>query len=97
MSNQCTHAEYYRQFITPKIEARVLMVITPARLLASRDPYFNDIPLAKWDAVWFGGCPADLGAAMRAAGDFPTMAGLVCVAKQAARQWMESNQTAVCA
>ena len=79
------HEQYYAQFVDENIKARVLEVIGLARLDKSNDPLFNDIPLHLWDAV-IPSVPSYLGDKMRKAGDFPTPAGLVCVAKEAARQ-----------
>ena len=48
MSNEVTHAEYYNQFVIDLIPL-VRGAIGEDRIKASRDPYFNDIPLRRWD------------------------------------------------
>lgn len=82
------HREYYGQFVGDHTISQVVSFIGKAKLLASRDPHMNDIPLALWDRV--SGC-ITLGMSFKAAEDYATLAGLVCVAKEAARQWLESQ------
>ena len=89
LTNQCTHREYYAQFVTPDCKARVKSNIGMDRLLASTDPNLNDIPLGEWDRLAFGIMPAD---ALRAAGDYATLGGQVCTLKEAARQVIEEAQ-----
>jgi hypothetical protein len=43
--------ESYRAIVTPSIIKVVASTIGPARILASEDRSFNDIRLAKWDAL----------------------------------------------
>jgi hypothetical protein len=78
----CTHEEYYQQFITPVITARVLTQIGAAKVKASTDPYFNDVPLHCWDRVNLDHC--GIAQKMEQAGDYLTLAGKVCIAKTAA-------------
>lgn len=82
------HREYYRQFVTPAMVARVAAAIGHDVLRASRDGHLNDIPLSKWDNLSVGSSVAD---AMKAAGDWLSPANKVCVLKEAARQWLESE------
>lgn len=86
------HRAYYAQFVTPGTKARVLAVIGRAGLLASKDASFNDIPLPRWYWVCPRLIPVELNKAMRAAGDYPTPAGLVCIAKEAAQQIVEETR-----
>jgi hypothetical protein len=79
------HQAYYGQFVTDDVKDSVLRHIPLATLKASKDTHLNDIGLGTWDRVQV--CRAD---AMRALGDFPTSAGNVCIAKEAARQILES-------
>lgn len=98
------HREYYAQFVTEDIKQKVLAKIGRKAILSSTDPYFNDIGLAEWDAL-FGvhngrmgsdikpRCSAEVDRLMREMGDYPTLAGLVCIAKEAARQIKEQAAT----
>jgi hypothetical protein len=81
------HRTYYGQFVNPNTIARVVNAIGKERLLKSTNPHFNDIPLAKWDLL----VPALPGSGgFTKAGDFYTLRGGVCLAKEAARQFVES-------
>lgn len=51
MSNRCSHAEYYGQFDSPAVRNAILRVIPMSDLMASRDPYMNDIKLSRWDSI----------------------------------------------
>ena len=82
------HRTYYGQFVSPRTIAVVVSVIGAERLLGSTDPHFNDIPLKVWDAL----APIPLAVSFLSLGDFPTPAGSVCVAKEAARQFVERSQ-----
>jgi hypothetical protein len=80
---------YYGQFVTPDTISRVVSRIGAAALRASNDPHLNDIPLKKWNQL-VPGLPGSAGFAK--AGDYYTLAGGVCLAKEAARQWIESQE-----
>lgn len=82
-----SHRRYYSQFVTPAVIAQVAACIGADKLRASRDPHFNDIPLHRWDILAQNLGP--LGASFQALGDYATLGGLVCVAKEAARQFVE--------
>lgn len=84
------HRRYYGQFVNQRTIDTVVRAIGADRLLASTDPHFNDIPLAKWDRL-VGLLP--LAASLRDAGDYLTLSGGVCIAKEAARQYVESRQS----
>lgn len=45
------HQEYYIQFATERTRRLVAQTIGEARILASTDPHFNDIPLREWDIM----------------------------------------------
>ena len=45
------HHEYYIQFATAGTRQLVRARIGTKAILASQDEHFNDIPLAKWDAM----------------------------------------------
>ena len=51
MSGASSYAEYYGQFDSPAVRNAILNVIPMSDLMASTDPYFNDIELSRWDAI----------------------------------------------
>lgn len=82
MSRKFTHREYYGQFVDDEIKSRVRFLLP--QVLESKDEYLNDIPLTVWDNI-----SADylsVGRKMKEAGDYLTLAGWVCIVKEAARQ-----------
>ena len=62
--------------------------IGKTKLLNSKDEHFNDIPLDIWDNM---GLPCGINDLLKQAGDFYTLAGQVCVLKEAGRQIKESE------
>lgn len=86
------HRRYYRQFVTHETVAYVVSSIGADRLVASTDRYFNDIPLTEWDYMQFG-LPYDRDK-LREAGDFITLSGIVCIAKEAARIYTDRTSAA---
>ena len=88
MNHECSHAEYYGQFLTPAIVEAVKSRIGVDRIKQSEDEHFNDIPLAMWDA--FLSHPAfQLHERLKGVGDGWSLSGVVCVAKTAARKIKE--------
>lgn len=85
MSNECSHSEYYSQFITPSARLIVVNSIGRDRIISSTDPHFNDIPLYLWYKLSF---PVK---SLKEAGDFLTLVGKVCIAKEIARQYKASK------
>lgn len=83
------HRAYYAQMVDDAIKACVLRYIPRVELDHSTDPFLNDIPLYLWDMA-AGACHMHIEAALRHYGDQWTMAGGVCVAKEAARQIKET-------
>lgn len=81
------HRKYYAQFVSKNTIACVANFIGKDALLNSKDKHFNDIPLAKWDRL--AGMLPPMAAKIKDAGDYWTLTGLVCVAKEAARQYVE--------
>ena len=82
------HRAYYAQFVDARTIDFVVCQIGADRLRASTDPHFNDIPLRKWDNC-VSGLPGS--GKFRQAGDYYTVAGGVCLAKEAARQYVGSE------
>ena len=93
-----THREYYSQFVTPEIKQLVLSFLqselkrpkykhlTKAQIIANS---FNDIKLNLWDNLTQFIRTKE---ALEAKGDYPTLAGKVCILKEAARQITEENK-----
>ena len=55
MSHRCSHGEYYGQFDSSAVRHAILRVIPLSDLMASRDPYMNDIKLPRWDNIRLDG------------------------------------------
>lgn len=86
LNNECTHEEYYNQFVNNTIKSRVLNAFTKEQLIKaySENESFNTLPLNRWDAIAKN--LFDVSSKMKECGDFLTLAGGVCIAKNAARQ-----------
>ena len=87
INKECTHREYYAQFVTEDTKRAVLYVIGKDKLLSSKDEHLNDIGLKTWDSIGVFG----VGAKLKECGDYLTLAGAVCINKEAARQIIESD------
>ncbi len=85
LDKKCNHRQYYAQFVDAALIAAVLNRIGK-ELKSSTDDNLNDIPLARWDGMARSIRP---GASLNKAGDYPTLAGQVCILKEAARQAIE--------
>jgi hypothetical protein len=85
LSGECANADYYAQFVTEAARQIVLNTIGRERILKSTNKYLNDIPLHLWDRLSF---PVK---GLKEAGDYLTLAGKVCIAKEIARQYKESQ------
>ena len=57
------------------------------RILDSKDEHFNDIPLSKWDQA-----TRTFDVIKWPEGDSPSQAGLVCVAKAGAKEFLRIYQ-----
>ena len=93
------HTEYYSQFVTEEIKGIVKAFLEREKLKyyfrkqkLTDDKHLNNIPLQKWDLLtsFF-----TVGPKMRELGDYPTLAGKVCVLKEAARQLIASGEVEV--
>jgi len=84
------HRTYYSQFVTDEMKRRVLTFIGKDKVVESTDPHFNNIGLHRWDAI-AQPCPCDVAKLLMEAGDYPTLAGLVCILKEAAQQIREEE------
>ena len=85
------HRRFFGQFVTPATIERVVEFIGKDNLLNSIDRRFNDIPLAKWEKIT-SQLPGSAGFAK--AGDYYTLSNGVCLAKEAARQWIDAQKVA---
>ena len=74
LNHECTHREFYGQFVTQIIKSRVENRIGIEAILKSEDKYFNDISLKTWDSIV--GCFAA----------HTTLAEQTCILKEAANQ-----------
>lgn len=96
------HRRYYAQFVNDDVINAVVRSIGADRILASTDEHLNDIPLQDWDRIcgaiargsdiqWTGGRVFRTAIKFEDVGDYATLAGLCCVAKEAARQYIERS------
>lgn len=83
------HRAYYAQFVSKHTIRSVVNFIGEDKLRASTDDHLNDIPMALWDSATI---QLPMACTFKSRGDYLTNAGAVCVAKEAARQWLESLQ-----
>lgn len=86
LNGNCTHEQYYNQFLNNVILNRVESAIGKDVIIKALadDKNLNTIPLAKWDAIATN--LYDVSRKMKEAGDYLTLAGGVCIAKAAARK-----------
>jgi len=90
LSKECTHREYYAQFVNEGLPEVVARIIGADRILNSTDPkHFNDIKLIYWDMCQ--SIPMGTGQKMKEHGDYLTMAGKNCILKEAAKQFYETS------
>ncbi len=84
------HRAYYAQFVTEGIKTHIKRVFGPLALVEAyeKDVHFNTIPLNTWDNM-AEAAKAVLHSRLKEAGDYFTLAGGVCVVKEAARQLAE--------
>ena len=88
LNNECTHREYYAQFVTPDYIEYVVSRIGAKEIMETTGEHLNSISLKKWDMLNAPNCKQQL----IEAGDNLTLAGKVCMAKEAARQFIENNK-----
>lgn len=81
------HRKYHGQFVNDATIRYVVSSIGADAIKASTDKHMNDIPLAKWDRLTKG---LPLAKRHDSVGDYLTLAGGVCIAKEAAQQFKES-------
>lgn len=86
LNKECSHEQYYNQFVNDTIKQTVLNMFTKEKIREeyNKDSNLNTLPLSKWDKIaqnLFNVSPK-----LKEAGDYLTLAGGVCIAKSAARQ-----------
>lgn len=88
LDGMAAHRKYFGQFVNQDTISKVILTIGKDRILSSTNVHFNDIPLKLWDNL-VPKLPGSAG--FTKAGDYYTLANGVCLAKEAARQWAESQ------
>ena len=90
LDNECTHSQYYGQFVNDYTKRMVLSFIGLDAIKRSTDPYFNDIQLHNWDVI----APTfNYTSKLKECGDGFSLATGVCIAKEAARQIKNADLT----
>lgn len=86
------HRKYYSQFVTVGVRQLVAFRITVLSLKLPQEKdqtnSFNDIPLARWDALVPMLGP-EVDQQLRSCGDWLGLGAGVCILKEAARQLVE--------
>ncbi|AXH72677.1 MAG: hypothetical protein [Caudoviricetes sp.] len=86
MKHECTHEEFYGQFVTPHYISVVKSSIGIDNILKSTDEHFNDIPLKKWDMIARYGMDMKMDYnKIKSTGGVYSLSTFVCILKQAAR------------
>ena len=86
MEGKASHREFYGQFVNDDVIKVVVASISSKKILGTEDKHFNDISNDFWDRVPMRHY---MPIQFSDVGDFPSQAGLTCVAKEAARQYVE--------
>lgn len=84
------HRKYYAQFVNDRVIVRVVWTVGKENIMNSTDAHFNDVPMGLWDEA--GKTAKPFAIKFADVGDFPSDAGLVCVVKEAARQYVEMEE-----
>lgn len=91
LAGAVTHRDYYGSVVAAahiRFAADSPLVQRCAAALANGDEHFNTIPLATWDE-YAAAAVRSIATALRQHGDVFSLAGGVCVMKEAARQAVE--------
>lgn len=89
MNKECSHREYYSQFVNDHDKDSVIRLIGLKRLLNISDPHLNDIPLRMWDSLPSLKRHSDQ---LKECGEWLSPANKVCIYKEAAKQIIESEK-----
>lgn len=88
LNKEATHREYYSQFVTGSVKKQLKSTLKRSSLESGKDKHFNNIPLHFWDN-FLPVVPFEISKKMQECGDFATLAGVVCILKEAAMQIVE--------
>lgn len=91
--DECTHREYWGQYVTESIKEAVASAMTLDRLVASTDPHLNDIGLRRWDNLSWLTDTHVMREVLAERGDGWSWSTNTCILKEAARQLIEEHQT----
>jgi hypothetical protein len=89
------HRKYYAQAVTQTLIDSVVRIIGSKAILASKDRHLNDIPLIEWDNMC--GMVEPYARAMNRRIGYTggvSLSDCVCIAKEAAKQWLEQQTEA---
>ena len=91
LNNNCTHQEYYNQFVNDDIKKIVLnhFGYNKIKKSYSEDKNLNNIPLQSWDNLAYF---LNFREEFKKYGDFESLASKVCILKNAARQIITENK-----
>jgi hypothetical protein len=89
INKECTHEQYYSQFVDTGI-LQTVKTLSMKSLVEGKDEHFNNIPLQTWDRM-AALVPLHIGKKLRELGDGISLAGAVCILKEAARQLVEKK------
>ena len=94
MNKECTHRQFYGQFVHEGTKCLVLSFFGFERLAKSTDEHLNDIPLHMWDRIQVvRGVNPKLWKDAHQTDVFSwSMSDNVCVAKEAARQIIKGSR-----
>ena len=93
MDHKVTHREYHAQFVTDRLKRVIAGRWFPQHLTEKykEDEHLNNIPLAQWDSFKPYVATQYIAGLVKDAGDYLTMAGIVCIAKEAAKQIIDEH------
>ena len=88
IDGNCTHQQYYAQFVTEEIKMIVVLNfgLDILKETYQKDRAFNTIPLHRWDLLGIFLNVPTMHDKFKQHQDFISQAGVVCVLKEAARQ-----------
>ena len=93
INKECSHKEYYEQFVTDIVLKYVVESIGSKAILNSTDKHLNDIPLIMWDRLYLVDAVARVHNITGYKGGV-SLSDQVCVAKAAARMHQEQAKYA---
>jgi len=92
LNGACTHKQYYAQLVRPALVEQIILTFGMEKLTSPKnDGHFNHIDLKYWDTLTHN-IEMPKQSDWKMVEDYPTMAGMVCVLKAAARMAVEQEQ-----